>query len=177
VSFAVQTLGKCAKMFPVMLWGFLILRKRYGLRDVGLAVAITGGCFVFFTLGPTASRCGGGGGGRLCSRCERRPWRPQQRRRRRRSSSAWLPAKPHTASTPSSAPRLTRVAKSAGSTLYGVALMGGYLTADGYTSTFQQKMFKGHQMSTYNQVGGGLGGAEGGQHGQEWGVGKRLWRS
>jgi hypothetical protein len=45
-----------------------------------------------------------------------------------------------------------RVAKGAGSTLYGVLLMGGYLTADGYTSTFQQKMFKGHKMSTYNQV-------------------------
>jgi hypothetical protein len=39
-----------------MLWGFIMLRKRYGWRDIGLAVAITGGCFVFFTLGPTASR-------------------------------------------------------------------------------------------------------------------------
>lgn len=100
VSFAVQTLGKCAKMFPVMLWGFIMLRKRYGWRDVGLAVAITGGCFVFFTLGPTASR----------------------------------------------------VAKGAGSNTFGILLMGGYLVADGYTSTFQQAMFKGYQMSTYNQV-------------------------
>lgn len=57
VSFAVQTLGKCAKMFPVMLWGFFILRKKYGWRDVGLAVAITSGCFAFFSFGPTASRC------------------------------------------------------------------------------------------------------------------------
>lgn len=68
-------------MFPVMLWGFIMLRKRYSWRDVGLAAAITGGCFVFFTLGPTASR----------------------------------------------------VAKGAGSSLYGVALMAGYLVADGYT--------------------------------------------
>ncbi|GBF97259.1 drug metabolite transporter [Raphidocelis subcapitata] len=100
VSFAVQTLGKCAKMFPVMVWGFFILKKRYGLKDVGLAVAITGGCFVFFSFGPTASR----------------------------------------------------VAKGAASNLFGVGLMGGYLFADGYTSTFQQAMFKGHSMSTYNQV-------------------------
>ncbi|KIZ01972.1 hypothetical protein MNEG_5989 [Monoraphidium neglectum] len=100
VSFAVQTLGKCAKMFPVMLWGFIMLRKRYGWRDIGLAVAITGGCFVFFTLGPTASR----------------------------------------------------VAKGAASSLYGLLLMGGYLVADGYTSTVQQSMFRGYSMSTYNQV-------------------------
>jgi adenosine 3'-phospho 5'-phosphosulfate transporter B2 len=30
VSFPLQTLGKCAKMMPVMLWGTLIMRKRYG---------------------------------------------------------------------------------------------------------------------------------------------------
>lgn len=58
VSFAVATLGKCAKMFPVMLWGMLILRRRYSWRDVGLALAITGGCFVFFTTGSTTSRLG-----------------------------------------------------------------------------------------------------------------------
>lgn len=56
VSFAVQTLGKCAKMFPVMLWGALILRKSYKARDYLLASAVAGGCFVFFTAGPTASR-------------------------------------------------------------------------------------------------------------------------
>jgi len=56
VSFAVQTLGKCAKMFPVMLWGFLMLRKRYTLREVALAVSITGGCFIFFMTGNTTSR-------------------------------------------------------------------------------------------------------------------------
>lgn len=28
VSFPVQTLGKCAKMFPVMVWGYFILKKR-----------------------------------------------------------------------------------------------------------------------------------------------------
>jgi hypothetical protein len=30
--------------------------------------------------------------------------------------------------------------------------MGGYLVADGYTSTFQQAMFRGHAMSSANQV-------------------------
>jgi adenosine 3'-phospho 5'-phosphosulfate transporter B2 len=100
VTFAVQTLGKCAKMFPVMAWGYFILRKRYTARDVLLAIAITAGCFVFFTSGPTVSR----------------------------------------------------VSHDKHSSVYGLLLMMGYLTADGYTSTFQQRMFKGHQMSSYNQV-------------------------
>ncbi|KIY96912.1 hypothetical protein MNEG_11049 [Monoraphidium neglectum] len=134
VSFAVQTLGKCAKMFPVMAWGFLMLRKRYGARDVALAAAITGGCFVFFTFGPTASRCArrvagappaAGGGGRAG-----RGWRGQRGWRGRRG----------------------RVSGGPGGTAWGVLLMSGYLVADGYTSTFQQAMFKGYQMSTYNQV-------------------------
>lgn len=35
---------------------------------------------------------------------------------------------------------------------YGVALMLGYLGFDGFTSTFQDKLFKGYQMETYNQM-------------------------
>lgn len=100
VTFAVQTLGKCAKMFPVMVWGYFILKKRYTLKDVLLAVFITSGCFIFFMTGPTASR----------------------------------------------------VAQDKNSSMFGILLMMGYLSADGYTSTFQQKMFKGHQMTSYNQV-------------------------
>ncbi|KAF6258757.1 UDP galactose transporter-related protein [Scenedesmus sp. NREL 46B-D3] len=56
VTFAVQTLGKCAKMFPVMIWGYFILKKRYTMRDVALALCITGGCFIFFMTGNTTSR-------------------------------------------------------------------------------------------------------------------------
>ena len=37
VSFPVQTLGKCAKMIPVMIWGRLMLHKRYSLREYALA--------------------------------------------------------------------------------------------------------------------------------------------
>eukprot|EP00999_Lentomonas_sp_LEN2_P002689 NODE_563_length_1362_cov_121.179757_g488_i1.p1 GENE.NODE_563_length_1362_cov_121.179757_g488_i1~~NODE_563_length_1362_cov_121.179757_g488_i1.p1 ORF type:complete len:384 (+),score=85.89 NODE_563_length_1362_cov_121.179757_g488_i1:91-1242(+) len=35
---------------------------------------------------------------------------------------------------------------------FGLILMGGYLFADGFTSTFQEKLFKGYTMSTYNQM-------------------------
>lgn len=38
------------------------------------------------------------------------------------------------------------------SSLYGLLLMCGYLGFDGFTSTWQDKMFKGYQMSIYNQI-------------------------
>lgn len=34
VSFPLQTLGKCAKMIPVMIWGTFIMRKRYSESPV-----------------------------------------------------------------------------------------------------------------------------------------------
>jgi hypothetical protein len=54
VSFAVQKLGKCAKMFAVMEWGFLITKKSRVVRDVAVTACITGGCFIFSTTGQTA---------------------------------------------------------------------------------------------------------------------------
>jgi hypothetical protein len=51
-----QTLGKCAKMIPVMIWGILIMRKRYGLKDFLMALAITGGCTLFLLTGDVKSK-------------------------------------------------------------------------------------------------------------------------
>ena len=34
----------------------------------------------------------------------------------------------------------------------GLLLVGGYLFFDGFTSTFQERLFKGYTMSTYNQM-------------------------
>jgi adenosine 3'-phospho 5'-phosphosulfate transporter B2 len=56
VSYPVQTLGKCAKMLPVMIWGILIMRKRYGVRDFSLALAVTGGCTLFLLTGNVKSK-------------------------------------------------------------------------------------------------------------------------
>mmetsp|Transcript_19948 Transcript_19948/g.34174 ORF Transcript_19948/g.34174 Transcript_19948/m.34174 type:complete len:356 (+) Transcript_19948:42-1109(+) len=36
--------------------------------------------------------------------------------------------------------------------VYGISLMGMYLFSDGFTSTLQEKLFKGHKMSMYNQM-------------------------
>jgi len=42
--------------------------------------------------------------------------------------------------------------KQTADSFYGLLLMGGYLFSDGFTSTFQEKLFKGYEMSTYNQM-------------------------
>merc|ERR1719440_1270048 len=47
VSFPVQTLAKCAKMIPVMVWGLIILGKRYNSKDYLLTLVVTLGCAVF----------------------------------------------------------------------------------------------------------------------------------
>ncbi|GAX76374.1 hypothetical protein CEUSTIGMA_g3820.t1 [Chlamydomonas eustigma] len=101
VSFPVQTLGKCAKMLPVMIWGILILAKRYGVKDFGMAFLITAGCTLFLLTGEVKSKV---------------------------AANMW------------------------DSSVYGLALMLGYLGFDGFTSTFQDKLFKGYQMTTYNQI-------------------------
>ncbi|CAH2065300.1 unnamed protein product [Thlaspi arvense] len=47
VSFPIQTLAKCAKMIPVMVWGTLIMQKRYRGFDYLGAFLVTLGCSVF----------------------------------------------------------------------------------------------------------------------------------
>jgi hypothetical protein len=37
-------------------------------------------------------------------------------------------------------------------TVWGVSLMVGYLGFDGFTSTFQDKLFKGYNMEIHNQI-------------------------
>jgi len=39
-----------------------------------------------------------------------------------------------------------------GSSTYGILLLGGFLALDGFTSTFQEKLFKEHVTSKYNQM-------------------------
>lgn len=101
VSFPVQTLGKCAKMIPVMIWGSLIMRRTYPAQKFLIALMVTGGCTAFALGGSLSSK---------------------------------------------------HAKKSAETSMYGVSLMLGYLGFDGFTSTFQDKLFKGYQMETYNQM-------------------------
>jgi solute carrier family 35 (adenosine 3'-phospho 5'-phosphosulfate transporter), member B2 len=36
--------------------------------------------------------------------------------------------------------------------MYGFIYMAGYLFFDGFTSVFQEKLFRGYKMTTYNQM-------------------------
>ncbi|XP_047968923.1 UDP-galactose/UDP-glucose transporter 5B-like [Salvia hispanica] len=102
VSFPVQTLAKCAKMIPVMIWGTAIMQKKYTGKDYLFAILVTIGCSIFI-LFPTAGDIS-----------------PYSRGRE--------------------------------STVWGVSLMIGYLGCDGFTSTFQDKLFKGYDMDIHNQI-------------------------
>ncbi|GAY38181.1 hypothetical protein CUMW_034740 [Citrus unshiu] len=104
VSFPVQTLAKCAKMIPVMIWGTLIMQKRYKGYDYFLALLVTLGCSIFI-LFPVMSGAD-----------------------------------------------LSPYSKGRENTVWGVSLMVGYLGFDGFTSTFQDKLFKGYDMEIHNQI-------------------------
>jgi len=102
VSFPLQTLAKCAKMIPVMIWGYFIMKRRYNAKDYLVALLVTGGCTAFLLYGDVGPSHGS------------------------KSKS--------------------------NTTVYGMLLMLGYLGFDGFTSTFQDKLFSGYQMETYNQM-------------------------
>lgn len=102
LSFPLQTLGKTSKMIPNMLWGALILRRRYSRQDYMIAIAITGGCALFGTSGRLAAK-GVEGSGTLQSYST------------------------------------------------GIALMMTYLAFDGFTSIWQDRLFRGTSMTIYNQ--------------------------
>ncbi|KAE8673698.1 UDP-galactose/UDP-glucose transporter 5B [Hibiscus syriacus] len=102
VSFPVQTLAKCAKMIPVMVWSTIIMQKKYKGFDYLVAFLVTLGCsiFILFPAGTDISPYNKG-----------------------RENTVW-----------------------------GVSLMVGYLGFDGFTSTFQDKLFKGYDMEIHNQI-------------------------
>ncbi|KAG5598715.1 hypothetical protein H5410_030085 [Solanum commersonii] len=102
VSFPVQTLAKCAKMIPVMIWGTIIMQKKYKGQDYFVAFLVTLGCSLFI-LYPAEGDTS-----------------PYSRERE--------------------------------STIWGVSLMMGYLGFDGFTSTFQDKLFKGYDMEIHTQI-------------------------
>ncbi|XP_022732214.1 UDP-galactose/UDP-glucose transporter 5B [Durio zibethinus] len=102
VSFPVQTLAKCAKMIPVMIWGTFIMQKTYKGFDYLVAFLVTLGCSIFI-LFPEGTD-------------------------------------------------MSPYSKGRENTVWGVSLMVGYLGFDGFTSTFQDKLFKGYNMEIHNQI-------------------------
>ncbi|EKX43439.1 hypothetical protein GUITHDRAFT_110561 [Guillardia theta CCMP2712] len=56
VSFPTQTLGKTAKMIPVMIWGTLLSTHRYKLKDYLVAAGVTTGTTLFLLTGPVSAK-------------------------------------------------------------------------------------------------------------------------
>mmetsp|Transcript_4159 Transcript_4159/g.8122 ORF Transcript_4159/g.8122 Transcript_4159/m.8122 type:complete len:379 (-) Transcript_4159:215-1351(-) len=102
VSFPTQTLGKTAKMIPVMIWGTCLIGKTYKLKDYLVAATVSGGCALFILTGSVTSS-----------------------------------AARHADKTTS---------------LMGVFMMVGYLAFDGLTSSWQERLFKKSNTSTWNQM-------------------------
>eukprot|EP00186_Timspurckia_oligopyrenoides_P004599 CAMPEP_0182447356 /NCGR_PEP_ID=MMETSP1172-20130603/15094_1 /TAXON_ID=708627 /ORGANISM="Timspurckia oligopyrenoides, Strain CCMP3278" /LENGTH=276 /DNA_ID=CAMNT_0024643761 /DNA_START=349 /DNA_END=1176 /DNA_ORIENTATION=- len=58
VTFPTQTLFKCAKMIPVMIYGTVLSSKSYKIQDYLAATAVAIGCTVFSTCGNIAAKKG-----------------------------------------------------------------------------------------------------------------------
>jgi len=109
VSFPVQTLGKCARPVPVMVWTLVLFPgvRRYRHADYAGAALVMLGCLLFL----------GGASGATA-----------------RSAAAEGKDDQET-------------------TFMGLTLMAGYLSFDGLTSTWQEKLFRGYEgVSEYNQM-------------------------
>ncbi|GMH35667.1 hypothetical protein BSKO_03535 [Bryopsis sp. KO-2023] len=101
LSFPMQTLGKSAKMIPVMIWGGFILRNKYGVKDYLVGAMVMAGCSLFLLTGEIKSK---------------------------------------------------KADDSSSNMMMGLMLMLGYLGFDGFTSNFQARLFKGFNMTIFNQV-------------------------
>ncbi|KAL0390462.1 UNVERIFIED_CONTAM: UDP-galactose/UDP-glucose transporter 5 [Sesamum calycinum] len=156
VSFPVQTLAKCAKMIPVMIWGTVIMQKKYTGRDYLFAFFVTLGCSIFI-LFPV----------KILEMLDMYLF--LQTELAKESFWKWEEAKSwdsfvlHERATEEILmPSLNRYVLCKGdispysrgreSTVWGVSLMLGYLGFDGFTSTFQDKLFKGYDMGIHNQI-------------------------
>lgn len=101
LSFPMQTLGKSAKMIPVMIWGTVIMRNKYGVKDYLVGAMVMAGCSLFLLTGEIKSK---------------------------------------------------KAVDSNSTNITGLLLMLGYLGFDGFTSNFQDRLFKGYNMTVFNQV-------------------------
>lgn len=99
VTFPTQTLAKCAKMIPVMIWGTAMSGKKYSVVEYAVGVMVAIGCTIFLISGSINAKHAA-------------------------ASDSW----------------------------WGLALMVGYLGFDGFTSTFQEKLFAGYNVTIYEQM-------------------------
>ena len=128
LSFAVSTLSKCAKIVPVMIWGRTILGKQYSVAECAAAVAVTLGCAIFVAnrgLNPDLILRKGG-----------------------RSGAEGGGVSGGSGILSSLSDHKGWVHQYA----LGGVIMLIYLGFDGFTSTFQQKLFTKHSTTILNQI-------------------------
>ncbi len=165
LSFAASTLAKCAKIIPVMVWGRMILHKRYTWLDYVMAATVTAGCFLFVM--------------------DRGVINDRQLRHERQATHGGVvddtadgtynaysvPAPPGEESAGdyeehSGAQVMEEIVQGGGGKLVddimqkgeahmyvlGTIIMCVYLGFDGFTSTFQQKLYRHYTCSILNQI-------------------------
>jgi hypothetical protein len=125
LSFPTQTLAKCGKMIPVMLLGYFLHKKKYGIIDWSTMVAVTIGSAGFLVAGvssgvPETVFV-------IMTLNTRHSFRFQD------ISPSFGNPKPY-------------------DTPLGLSLLVMYLFFDGFTSTSQEKLFKSHPMSSSHQM-------------------------
>ncbi|XRB01682.1 adenosine 3'-phospho 5'-phosphosulfate transporter [Pycnococcus provasolii] len=140
VSFILQTLSKCAKVPPVMLWGFFLLGKRYPAWEVGLMATICAGCALFLISGSVVS---------AASRHV-----PYHLAKSHHHSSIASPPPPswNDVGNNNNSDDDTNKGESQAA-LIGIILLVLYMTFDGFTSSYQDHIFrKFRNLTTANMV-------------------------
>lgn len=154
-----QTLGKCAKMIPVMIWGTIIMRKKYGAYCCCAYCCAYSAAHGERVQSAIATHCYRQKVSGIALHCVAGHTRRRELRLiARHDASLPLPLRCPCGAGPKdylnallitlgcSLFLMTGSVKSkhagADSSLFGLSLMLGYLGFDGFTSTFQDKLFK-----------------------------------
>jgi drug/metabolite transporter (DMT)-like permease len=172
LSFAISTLAKAAKILPTMLWGYVLHRTKFRLDQYVSAMIVTVGCFVFvfnskiaahkvvpnsamtslLLPSPTTQRS--------LARLEEADLRsftlmePTRIMRTASGSEEEVGSSYILDSTSSLVGSLgAKLLSRAQESIYiGVCILLVYLAADGFTSSYQQRLFRVKKTSIFDQM-------------------------
>ncbi|KAE9461144.1 hypothetical protein C3L33_06958, partial [Rhododendron williamsianum] len=156
VSFPVQTLAKCAKMIPVMIWSTAIMQKVYKANDYFLAFLVMIGCalFILYPVKDHASVS-------KISICRLEKWATGDNSpyNRGRESTVWgasLMIGYLGYSMSHVYVQLCQCLLPIDVNMFcksrSLSKFYMHFRFDGFTSTFQDKLFRGYEMEIHNQI-------------------------
>lgn len=149
LTFAMSTLAKAAKILPTMLWGYVLHGKRFQASQYFSAIIVTAGCFLFLSNSSIAANG------------HRSQFQTQFYFRRSRTppTSLSMPPPPPTVSLghiSDDGSFLDALGKfrwiAYDSIFVGVDILLVYLAADGFTSSYQQRLFRVQKTSMFDQM-------------------------